>query len=74
MVCRLVVYSLSAGASISMSIGRAAEQDYAARFEQLGEKKADAQIEPLLNEWCEKRPNDQTRGSPARIIISISAR
>src|SRR5438067_6837618 len=36
----------------------AAEQDYAARFKQLQEQKADAQMEPLLNEWREKVPND----------------
>jgi tetratricopeptide (TPR) repeat protein len=36
----------------------AAEQDYAARFKELQEQKADAQIEPLLNEWREKMPND----------------
>jgi len=35
-----------------------AEQDYAARLKELKDEKADAQIEPLLNEWREKRPND----------------
>jgi len=45
-------------ALLFMSIGLAAEQDYARRFKELREQKADAQIEPLLNEWCEKRPND----------------
>jgi len=34
------------------------EQDYAARLKELKDEKADAQIEPLLNEWREKRPND----------------
>jgi tetratricopeptide (TPR) repeat protein len=34
------------------------EQDYAARLKELNEQKAEAQIEPLLNEWREKRPND----------------
>jgi tetratricopeptide (TPR) repeat protein len=55
---RLAVYSLLAVTLLFTSIGRAAEQDYAARFEQLREEKADAKIEPLLNEWREKRPND----------------
>jgi tetratricopeptide (TPR) repeat protein len=36
----------------------AADQDYAARFKQLQEQKADAQIEPLLSEWRAKMPND----------------
>lgn len=35
-----------------------AEQDYAARFTELRDQKADAQIEPLLTEWREKRPDD----------------
>jgi tetratricopeptide (TPR) repeat protein len=34
------------------------EQDYAARFKELSQQKADAQIEPLLKEWREKSPND----------------
>jgi len=34
------------------------EPDYAARLKELKEEKADAQIEPLLKEWREKRPND----------------
>lgn len=55
---RLNVYSPLAIALLFMNIGRAAEQDYPARFKQLREEKADAQIEPLLNEWREKRPND----------------
>ena len=55
---RLAVYSLMAVALLSMSIGLAADEDYAARFKELREQKADAQIEPLLNEWREKRPND----------------
>jgi tetratricopeptide (TPR) repeat protein len=45
-------------ALLFVSIALAAEQDYAARFKELRERKADAQIEPLLNEWREKRPND----------------
>jgi tetratricopeptide (TPR) repeat protein len=55
---RLAVCSLVVVALLFMSIGLAAEQDYAARFKELREQKADAQIEPLLNEWREKRPND----------------
>lgn len=51
--CSLFVVSLFFG-----SAALAAEQDYAARFKELQEKKTDAQIEPLLNEWREKRPND----------------
>jgi len=38
--------------------GIAAEEDYASRLKELRDRKADAQIEPLLNEWREKRPND----------------
>ena len=39
--------------------GRANAEDYAARYKQLQDQKAaDAQIEPLLNEWREKAPND----------------
>jgi tetratricopeptide (TPR) repeat protein len=55
---RLVAYSLLAVALLFVSIGLAAEQDYAARFKELREQKADAQIGRLLNEWREKRPND----------------
>ena len=40
------------------SVRAAPEQDYAARFQELQEQKSDAQIEPLLNEWREKKPND----------------
>jgi hypothetical protein len=47
---RLAVCSLVVVALLFMSIGLAAEQDYAARFKELREQKADAQIEPLLNE------------------------
>lgn len=36
----------------------AADQDYPERFKQLQDKKADAQIEPLLSEWRAKMPND----------------
>src|SRR6266571_1514703 len=38
--------------------GIAAEEDYASRLKELRDRKADAQIEPLLNEWREERPND----------------
>src|SRR6059058_5743507 len=38
--------------------GIAVEEDYASRLKELRDRKADAQIEPLLNEWREKRPND----------------
>ena len=55
---RLGVFWLLAVALLFVSIALAAEQDYAARFKELRERKADAQIEPLLNEWREKRPND----------------
>jgi tetratricopeptide (TPR) repeat protein len=36
----------------------ASGQDYAARYKQLQDQHADAQIEPLLSEWREKAPND----------------
>jgi tetratricopeptide (TPR) repeat protein len=36
----------------------ASGQDYAARYKQLQDQRADAQIEPLLSEWREKAPND----------------
>jgi tetratricopeptide (TPR) repeat protein len=58
MSSRLAVYSLLAITLLFTGIGLTAEQDYAARFKELREQKADAQIEPLLNEWREKRPND----------------
>src|SRR5207237_1666202 len=38
--------------------GIADEEDYASRLKELRDRKADAQIEPLLNEWREKRQND----------------
>ncbi len=38
--------------------GIAVEEDYASRLKELRDRKADAQIEPLLNEWRENRPND----------------
>ena len=49
---------MAAVALLFVSSGLAAEKDYAARFKELREQKADAQIEPLLNKWHEKRPND----------------
>jgi tetratricopeptide (TPR) repeat protein len=55
---RVAVCSLLAIALLFMSIGRAAEQDYAMRFKELQEQRAEAQIEPLLNEWRGKKPND----------------
>ena len=58
MSSRLAVYLLLAITLLFTSIGRTVEQDYAARFKELREQKADVQIEPLLNEWREKRPND----------------
>ncbi len=58
MSSKLAVSSLLAVTLLFASLGRGAEQDYAARFEELRKEKADAQIEPLLNEWREKRPND----------------
>ena len=58
MSSRLGVFWLLAVALLFVSIGLAAEQDYAARLKELRERKADAQIEPLLNDWREKRPND----------------
>ena len=46
--------------AISLAVLEGANgEDYAARFKQLqSQKAADAQIEPLLNEWREKAPND----------------
>jgi tetratricopeptide (TPR) repeat protein len=34
------------------------QEDYAARYKRLSDQHADAQIEPLLNQWREKKPND----------------
>ncbi len=39
-------------------LSRANGEDYAARYKQLQDQHADAQIEPLLSEWREKAPND----------------
>ena len=38
--------------------GRANAEDYAARYKQLQDQHADAQVEPLLAEWRAKAPND----------------
>ena len=41
------------------AVAKAAVEDYAARYKQLqAQKAADTEIEPLLNEWREKMPND----------------
>src|SRR5262249_14718413 len=51
---RLIVAAL-----LLAALARANAEDYAARYKQLEDQKAaDAQIEPLLNEWREKAPND----------------
>jgi hypothetical protein len=60
--CSLFVVSLLFG-----RLGLAAKQDYAARFKELQEQKANAQIEPLLNEWREKKRMIRTRGSSALV-------
>jgi tetratricopeptide (TPR) repeat protein len=58
MTSKIAAGSLFVASLFFGSAALAAEQDYAARFKELQEKKTDAQIEPLLNEWREKRPND----------------
>jgi hypothetical protein len=46
-------------ALLFFGLGRVSAEDYAVRYKQLQDQKAaDAQIEPLLNEWREKAPND----------------
>lgn len=51
---RLIVVAL-----LLAAFARADTEGYAARYKQLQDQKAaDAQIEPLLNEWREKAPND----------------
>ena len=46
-------------ALVFLDLGRAGAEDYAARYKQFQEQKApDAQVEPFLNEWREKAPND----------------
>jgi tetratricopeptide (TPR) repeat protein len=47
--------------------GRANAEDYAARYKQLQDQHADAQIEPLLAEWRAKAPND-----PEALIASAN--
>src|SRR5712691_2156635 len=58
MTSRIAANWLSVISLFFAGMSLAAEQDYAARFKELREQKADAQIEPLLNEWREKEPND----------------
>src|ERR1700722_5645720 len=56
-----MVFRLAAVSLISVLLADACfagEQDYAARFKELREQKAETQMEPLLNEWREKRPKD----------------
>ena len=49
LVCVVLLFALSS---------RANGEDYAGRYKQLQDQHADAQMEPLLNEWREKAPND----------------
>ena len=58
MTSRVVADSLLAILLLVPGTGPAAEQDYAARFKELHDRKAEAEIEPLLEEWREKKPND----------------
>jgi tetratricopeptide (TPR) repeat protein len=58
MIWKITVSSLLAGWLSVVGIGFAAEQDYAARFKELQKQKADAQIDPLLDEWRAQKPND----------------
>src|SRR5438270_5470706 len=58
MTSRIAANSLLAILLLVAGMGSAAEQDYAARFKELHDRKAEAEIEPLLNEWREKKPND----------------
>jgi tetratricopeptide (TPR) repeat protein len=58
MSSKMTLALLFAGWLFAGGMGLAAEPDYAARFKELQNQKADAQIEPLLNEWREKKPND----------------
>ena len=58
MTSRIAANSLLAILLLVAGMGPAAEQDYAARFKELHDRKAEAEIEPLLNEWREKKPND----------------
>ena len=58
MIWKITVSSLLAGWLSVVGIGFGAEQDYAARFKELQKQKADAQIDPLLDEWRAQKPND----------------
>src|SRR5260370_34868037 len=58
MTARSADNSLLAILVLVAGMGPADEQDYAARFNELHDRKAEAEIEPLLNEWREKKPND----------------
>jgi len=58
MTSRIAANSLLAILFLVAGMGPAAEQDYAARFKELHDRKAEAESEPLLNEWREKKPND----------------
>src|SRR5205809_2868314 len=58
MTSRVAANSLLAILLLVAGTGPAAEQDYAARFKELHDRKAEAEIEPLLEEWREKKPND----------------
>jgi tetratricopeptide (TPR) repeat protein len=50
---------LLVGALLSCALMQARAEDYAARFKQLQTQKApDSEIEPVLNEWRSKAPND----------------
>src|SRR5437667_4969504 len=58
MTSKIAVNGLLVLPLLAAGIGLAAEQDYATRFKELREQKADAQIELLLSGWREKKPND----------------
>ena len=58
MTSKIAFFSLVAGWLFFAGLGLAAEQDYAARFKELQKLKADAQIDPLLDEWRAQKPND----------------
>lgn len=58
MTSKIAAGSLFVASLFFGSAALATEQDYAARFKELQEKKADVQIEPLLNEWRAQKPND----------------
>jgi hypothetical protein len=58
MISKITLSSLLAGWLLFAGMSIAAEQDYAARFKELPKQKADAQIDPLLDEWRAQKPND----------------